>query len=53
MFSVCWTKWLTVFQMVRTFDLTIVNPTDPFKNYNAGVQIQWDMFFRVTLASEA
>ncbi|GAB1319333.1 hypothetical protein MFIFM68171_09543 [Madurella fahalii] len=39
-------------EIVRTFDLSVVYPTNPFKNYSAGVQIQWDMWMRATLARD-
>ncbi|KAK4184274.1 cytochrome P450 [Podospora australis] len=35
-------------EIIRAFDFTVVYPEHPFKSYNAGVQIQWDMFMRAT-----
>ncbi|KAK5652901.1 hypothetical protein OQA88_9378 [Cercophora sp. LCS_1] len=40
-------------EIIRTFDFSIVYPTKPFKNYNAGIQIQWDMWMRATRISDA
>ncbi|KAK4161318.1 pisatin demethylase [Cladorrhinum sp. PSN259] len=35
-------------EIIRTFDMSVVDPTSPFKSYNAAVQIQWDMWMRAT-----
>ncbi|KAK1750345.1 cytochrome P450 [Echria macrotheca] len=41
-----------VVEIIRTFDLSVVYPTHPFKNYNAGIQVQWDMWMRATLTEQ-
>ncbi|KAK5655218.1 hypothetical protein OQA88_6117 [Cercophora sp. LCS_1] len=38
-----------VTEMVRAFELEIMRPDAPFKMYDAGLQIQWDMWMRATL----
>ncbi|KAK0612002.1 cytochrome P450 [Immersiella caudata] len=39
-------------EIIRKFDLSLVYPTEPFKNYSAGIQIQWDMWMRATRISD-
>jgi hypothetical protein len=33
---------------LRRFDFSLINPTDPWRTFNAGIFIQSDLYVRVT-----
>jgi hypothetical protein len=44
---------LTLSQLIRHFEFEVVDPTHPFDDYNAGLQVQWNMWFRATLRKKS
>jgi len=47
--NIAWIELNKVFfEVFKNFDITIVNPTNPWKSLNYGLWLQKDMFVRVT-----
>ncbi|MCJ1362717.1 hypothetical protein MMC16_001823 [Acarospora aff. strigata] len=40
-------------ELLRRFDIEVVNPAEPFKSVNHNLFTQWDMFLRVTRREES